>query len=188
MQVVNGYPFPDSIVFGSDNGGVGCIYRINKLDGGGYSLVEPAHEFLPNKFGGSVFYCAADLSRRDMNAPLLMCETRESARLTEENNELLNLYNKARVVATYNGIDFEEIWTDDTYGTHDAYINGSIVQRNYSYCTRGMNCWLLKNGDAVIKYSGRDYYYFGGDPMFSVVGQSNGSCKIRWIKNVGAYI
>ena len=186
-QVVNGYPFKDGLIFGSDNEGVGCIYRLNKLDDGSYSRIESAHEFLPNKWNGT-FYCAAEMSRRDFDSPLLMCETHENCRLTEEDNELLNQYHKARVVATYDGVNFTEIWSDDTYGTHDAYISGSIVQRKYSYCSRGMNCWLLKNGDAVIKYVGRDYYYFGGDPMFSVTGLSNGSCKVRWIKNAERYL
>ena len=186
-QVVNGYPFKDGLIFGSDNEGVGCIYRLNKLDDGSYSRIESAHEFLPNKWNGT-FYCAAEMSRRDFSSPLLMCETHENCRLTEKDNELLNQYHKARVVATYDGVNFTEIWSDDTYGTHDAYISGSIVQRKYSYCSRGMNCWLLKNGDAVIKYVGRDYYYFGGDPMFSVTGLSNGSCKVRWIKNAERYL
>lgn len=187
MQVVNGYPFPDSLVFGSDSSGVGCVYRLNKMDDGGYSYPEAAHEFLPNEWNG-VYYCAADLSRRNLSSPLFMCETHESARFTEANNELLNELHKARVVATYDGINFTEVWTDDTYGAHNAYIDGQIVSRNYSWCTRGMNCWLLNNGDAVIKYANRDYYYFGGEPMFSVSGISNGSCKVRWIKNAEKYL
>lgn len=186
-QVVNGYPFKDGLVFGSDNEGVGCVYRINKLDNGSYSAIESVHEYLPNKFNGT-FYCAAEMSRRDLSSPLLMCATHENCMLTEANNELLNEYHKARIVATYDGFNFTEIWSDDTYGSHDAYINGSTVSRNYSLCSRGMNCWLLKNGDAVIKYVGRDYYYFGGDPMFSVTGLSNGSCKVRWIKNAEKYL
>lgn len=187
IQVVNGYPFKESVIFGSDNEGVGCVYRMNKKDNGSLSDPESAHEFLPNKFNGT-FYCAAEMSRRDDKTPLLMCETHENAMLTEGNNELLNFYHKARVLATYDGINFTEVWSDDTYGTHNVYINDQIVERDFSLCTRGMNCYLLKNGDAVIKYSGRDYYYFGGDPMFSVSGLSNGCSKVKIIKNVEKYL
>lgn len=187
IQVVNGYPFNEGLVFGSDNEGVGCVYRINKLDNGSLSYPESAHEFLPNKFNGT-FYCAAEMSKRDDKSPLLICETHENCMLTEANNELLNYYHKARVLATYDGINFTEVWSDDTYGTYDVYINEQIVERDFSLCTRGMNCYLLKNGDAVIKYAGRDYYYFGGDPMFSVTGLSNGCSKVKIIKNVGKYL
>lgn len=186
-QVVNGYPFKDALIFGSDNEGVGCVYRINKLDGGKYSNIESAHEFLPNYFNGTT-YCAAEMSKRDETAPLLLCETHESAMFTEANNELLNEKHKARIVATYDGVNIMEVWQDDTYGAHDAYIDGQTVSRNYSYCTRGMGAWLLKNGDIVIKYSGRDYYYFGGNPLFSVTGISNGSCKVKVIKNAEKYL
>ena len=186
-QVVNGYPFKDGLLLGSDNEGVGCLYRLNKLDDGSYSRIESAHEFLPNRWNGT-YYCAAEMSRRDFESPLLMCVTHENCRLTEEDNELLNEYHKARIVATYDGLNITEIWSDDTFGEHDAFIDGSTVTRKYSYCSRGMNCWLLKNGDVVIKYVGRDYYYFGGDPMFSVTGLSNGSCKVRWIKNAEKYL
>ena len=186
-QVVNGYPFQDGLLFGSDNVDVGCIYRVNKLDDGSYSKIESVHELLPNEFN-LTSYCAADLSKRDTKSPLLMCFTREGARFTESDTEALNKNHKARVIATYDGVNFIEVWSDDTYGSHDVYIDGSVVQRNYSYCTRGMNCWLLKNGDVVIKYAGRDYYYFGGNPLFSVSGLSNGSCKVKWIKNAEQYL
>lgn len=186
-QVVNGYPFRDGLIFGSDNAGVGCVYRINKLSEGTHSAIEAAHEIKPNHFPG-VNYCAAEMSRRDPASPLLICFTHENAMLTEADNEILNAQHKARVVATHDGITFQDIWTDDTYGAHAVYINSSVVSRNYSWCTRGMNCWLLKNGDAVIKYAGRDSYYFGGNPMYSVMGYANGSCKVRVIHNAGSYL
>lgn len=186
-QIVNGYPFKDSLLFGSDNEGVGALYRFNKLDNGTLSDIEPAHEFLPNKYNGT-FYCTAELSRRNSKSPLFMCLTHENAMLTEENNENLNLYNKARVVATMDGVHIVEIWTDDTYGAHPVYVGGELTTRNYSMCTRGMNFWLLKNGNAILKFSGRDYQYFGGDPMYSVVGQTGDSCKVRLFKNLEDYL
>jgi hypothetical protein len=187
IQVVNGYALDNCLLFGSDNGWSGGIYRVNKLKNGDYSSAEMAHEVLPNKFLGTC-YCAGELSRKDSNSPLLMCITRESAMTTEEANEQLNRYNLGRVIATYDGFNFTEIWKDDTYGVHDAYLNGAMTTRNYAYCTRGMSCWILKNGDAVIKYSGRDYYYFGADPLYSLKGYSNGSDKVRWIKNAEKYL
>lgn len=186
-QVVNGYPFRDSILFGSDNSGIGAIYRFNKLDDGNLSHIESAHEFLPNKFNGT-FYCSAELSRRDLNTPLFMCETHENAMLTEEDNELLNEYHKARVVATMDGVHIVEIWTDDTFGVHPVYINNEETTRKYSMCTRGMGFWLLKNGNALLKFSGRDYQYFGGNPMFSVTGNTNDSCKVRIFKDLEKYL
>ena len=186
-QIVNGYPFRGSVVFGSDNEGIGAIYRFNKLDDGNLSYIEPAHEFLPNKYNGT-FYCTAELSRKNSNSPLFICETHENCMLTEENNELLNQYHKARVVATMDGVHIVEIWTDDTFGEREVYINKNATTRRYSMCTRGMNFWLLKNGNAVMKFSGRDYQYFGGNPMFSVVGNTGDSCKVRIFYNLEKYI
>lgn len=177
-QVVGGYAFKDALIFGSDNAGLGTIDRLNKLDGGEYSELEPAHEFLPNAFKGTC-YCQAEQYRRDMQTPLLFCMTHENAGLTESENEALNNKHRGRVVASYDGLNWTEIWRDDTYGSHTVNIAGTNVSRKFSYCTRGMNCYLLKNGDAIIKYSGRDFYYFGGDPLYSVVGYCNGSCKVR---------
>ena len=186
-QVVNGYPFRDSLLFGSDNSGVGAIYRFNKLDDGSLSELEAAHEFLPNKYNGT-FYCSAELSRKNSKYPLFMCETHENCMITEENNENLNKYHKARVIATMDGVHIVEIWTDDTYGERTVYINNVETTRSYSMCTRGMNFWLLNNGDAVLKFCGRDYQYFGGNPMFSVVGNTGDSCKVRIFKNLEKYL
>lgn len=187
-QVVNGFAFRDCIVFGSDNPNIGLVFRINKLDDGSYSDIEAAYEFHPNAFSGNTYYCGAEMYRRDMRTPLLFCETRENCMTTETENEQLNYKHRARVLATYDGINFKEVWKDSTYGLHDTTIDGTKVQRNYAYCTRGMNCYLLNNGDAVIKYSGRDWYLFGGKPIHSVVGYSNGSCKVRIIKNAERYL
>ena len=187
-QVVNGFAFRDCIVFGSDNPNIGVVFRINKLDDGSYSDIEAAYEFHPNAFSGDTYYCGAEMYRRDMRTPLLFCETRENCMTTETENEQLNYKHRARVLATYDGINFKEVWKDSTYGLHDTTIDGTKVQRNYAYCTRGMNCYLLNNGDAVIKYSGRDWYLFGGKPILSVVGYSNGSCKVRIIKNAERYL
>lgn len=187
-QVVNGFAFRDCIVFGSDNPNIGVVFRINKLDDGSYSDIEAAYEFHPNAFSGNTYYCGAEMYRRDMRTPLLFCETRENCMTTETENEQLNYKHRARVLATYDGINFKEVWKDSTYGLHDTTIDGTKVQRNYAYCTRGMNCYLLNNGDAVIKYSGRDWYLFGGKPILSVVGYSNGSCKVRIIKNAERYL
>lgn len=187
-QVVNGFAFRDCIVFGSDNPNIGVVFRINKLDDGSYSDIEPAYEFHPNAFSGNTYYCGAEMYRRDMRTPLLFCETRENCMTTETANEQLNDKHRARVIATYDGINFKEVWKDSTYGLHDTTIDGTKVQRNYAYCTRGMNCYLLNNGDAVIKFSGRDWYLFGGEPILSVVGYSNGSCKVRIIKNAEKYL
>lgn len=184
-QVVGGYAFKDALVFGSDNSGLGTIDRLNKLDGGEYSMLEPAHEFLPNAFKGTN-YCMAEQYRRDMQTPLLFCMTRENSGTTEADNEALNNKHRGRVVASYDGIKWTEVWTDDTYGSHAVYVGGANTTRNYSYCTRGMNCFLLKNGDAVIKYSGRDLYYFGGTSYVS--GYSNGSCKVRYIHGAEKYL
>lgn len=187
-QVVNGFAFRDCIVFGSDNPNIGVVFRINKLDDGSYSDIEAAYELHPNAFSGNTYYCGAEMYRRDMRTPLLFCETRENCMTTETENEQLNYKHRARVLATYDGINFKEVWKDSTYGLHDTTIDGTKVQRNYAYCTRGMNCYLLNNGDAVIKYSGRDWYLFGGKPILSVVGYSNGSCKVRIIKNAERYL
>ena len=187
-QVVNGFAFRDCIVFGSDNPNIGVVFRINKLDDGSYSDIEAAYEFHPNAFSGNTYYCGAEMYRRDMRTPLLFCATRENCMTTETENEQLNYKHRARVLATYDGINFKEVWKDSTYGLHDTTIDGTKVQRNYAYCTRGMNCYLLNNGDAVIKYSGRDWYLFGGKPILSVVGYSNGSCKVRIIKNAERYL
>ena len=186
-QVVNGWPFPNCLVLGSDNNGAGGLYRLNKLKDGKYSRIEVAHEFLPNKCAGTT-YCCAEIDQRDFNSPVLMCETREGAKLTEEENEVLNQYHLARIVATFDGVTFTEVWVDDTYGEHSVRIDGTETTRNFAYCTRGMNAYLLKNGDLIIKYSGRDYYYFGADPLYSVTGLSNVCCKVRRIKNAGRYL
>jgi hypothetical protein len=126
--------------------------------------------------------------RKSENSPLLICVTRENAGLTEAANEELNSKHKARVIATYDGFNFTEIWTDDTYGAHNAYVNGTLESHNFSLCTRGMQCYILKNGNAVIKYAGRDYAYFGGNPLYSVQGTYNGCCKVKIIKNVEKYL
>ena len=187
MQVVNGYAFENNLVFGSDNLGAGAIYRINKLNEQ-YSKIQVAHEFLPNKFAGT-FYCGAEMFRRDLHTPLFICETHENCMLTEEENEKLNEYHKARVVATYDGVNFVEIWLDDTFGTHQTYIaNEGLTTRKFSWCTRGMNFYLLKNGNAILKYSGRTHNYFGGSPIYSVQGNSKGSCKIRKFYNIEKYL
>jgi len=188
MQVVNGFAFEDNLVFGSDNQGAGAFYRLNKLVDGNYSDIQVGHEVLPNKFDGT-YYCAAEMFRRDKHTPLFLCITHENCMLTEADNELLNRYNKARVVATYDGFNMVEIWEDDTYGEHFTYIEGEgATTRNFSYCTRGMNFYLLNNGNAVIKYSGRTYNYFGGNPMYSVEGNSKGSCKVKILYNIEKYL
>lgn len=187
VQVSNGYAFPDCLVFSSDNPGVAGIYRINVLDGGSYSNIEMAHELLPNHFNGT-YYCGAEMSRRDNKSPLLMCFTRENCRTTEAENEILNIEHKARVIASYDGFNWTEVWTDDTYGNHAVYIDGTETSRNYSLCTRGMGAWLLNNGDVVIKYSGREYVYFGGSPIYSVMGRDNASCKVRIIHGAEKYL
>lgn len=187
VQVSNGYAFPDCLVFSSDNPGVAGIYRVNVLDGGNYSNIEMAHELLPNYFNGT-YYCGAQMSRRDNKSPLLMCFTRENCRTTEAENEILNREHKARVIASYDGFNWTEVWTDDTYGNHAVYINGTETSRNYSLCTRGMGAWLLNNGDVVIKYSGREYVYFGGSPIYSVMGRDNASCKVRIIHGAEKYL
>lgn len=187
VQVSNGYAFSDCLVFSSDNPGVAGIYRINVLDDGNYSNIEMAHELLPNHFNGT-YYCGAEMSRRDNKSPLLMCFTRENCRTTEAENEVLNREHKARVIASYDGFNWTEIWTDDTYGNHAVYIDGTETTRNYSLCTRGMGAWLLNNGDVVIKYSGREYVYFGGSPIYSVMGRDNASCKVRIIHGAEKYV
>ena len=186
VQVVNGYAFRDSLIFGSDNPNIGCIYRINKLDGKTYSDIEIAHEILPNYFTGYTYYCSGEMFRRDNNSPLFLCMTRENNMSTEANNELLNQKHLGRVLATYDGINFAEVWKDDTYGSHSVYMDGSVVSKNFAYCTRGMNCYLLKNGDVVIKYSGRENYFFGGADY--PTGYSNACCKVRIIKNAEKYV
>ncbi len=186
-QVVGGYPFKDGLVFGSDTDGVGAVFRINKLDNGEFSLIEPAYEILPNYYNG-VYYCGAGRTRRDKNSPLLLCMTRENAMLTEAENESLNQKHKARIVASYDGYNFVSVWTDDTYGAHDVYQDGEVVSRNFCYCTRGMIAYELNNGDVIIVYSGRDYYYFGGDPLYSETGYSNGCCKVKRIIGAGNHL
>ena len=186
VQVVNGYAFRDALIFCSDNPHIGCVYRINKIDGNKYSNIEIAHEILPNYFVGSTNYCGGEMFRRDNNSPLFLCMTRENNMPTEAENELLNSKHLGRVLATYDGIKFVEIWKDDTYGPHSVYMDGSIISKNFAYCTRGMNCYLLKNGDIVIKYSGREHYFFGGNNY--PIGYSNGCCKVKIIKNAEKYI
>lgn len=188
-QVVNGYAFKNSLILGSDMFGVGALLRLNKLDGGKYSEIEMAHEFLPNIKASLTSYCCAEMYRRDAKTPLFICQTRENSAETEELNEKLNSSHVGRVVATFDGVNFVEVWRDDTFGEHDVYIDGTAkpTTRKFSYCTRGMNCYLLKNGDIVIKYSGRDIYYLGGIPIDSTRGIANGASKVRIIKNAEKY-
>lgn len=185
-QVVNGFAFDKSLIFGSDNPNFGCLYRINKLDGNVYSEIEIAHEILPNYFTGNTYYCGGEIFRRDLRTPMFFCMTRENNMPTEAQNELLNEMHKGRVIASYDGINFAEVWLDNTYGAHSVYFGGAVTTKNFSYCTRGMNCYLLKNGDAVIKYSGRENYFFGGDNY--PTGYSNGCCKVLWLKNAEQFV
>lgn len=186
MQVVNGYPFKDRIIFGADNGGIGALYAINRLEDGGFSEIEIAHEILPFNFSGTT-YCSAAQSRRDVNSPALLCVTRENQASTEAQNELLMQQHLGRVIATWDGISFFEIWHDNTYGSHQANVGGTITTKNYAYCTRGMQAWLLQNGDLVIKYAGRNYFYYGGSDYSSIAtGDFSARCYI--IRNAERYL
>lgn len=184
MQVVNGYPFKDRIVFGSDNSGIGALYAINRLEDGGFSDIEIAHEVLPFNFAGTT-YCAGAQSRRDLNSPALLCVTRENHANTEEQNELLMQQHLGRVIATWDGINFFEIWHDNSYGEHTVKVNGDLTTRNIAYCTRDMQAWLLKNGDLVIKYAGRDYAYLGDTGYVAGYGDFCARCYI--IRNAERY-
>lgn len=186
MQVVNGYPFKDRIIFGSDNSSIGALYAINRLEDGGFSEIEIAHEILPFYISGTT-YCAAAQSRRDANSPALLCVTRENQASSETENELLMQQHLGRVIATWDGISFFEIWHDNTYGSHPANVGGTITTKNYAYCTRGMQAWLLNNGDLVIKYSGREHFYYGGSDYTSVAtGDFCARCYI--IRNAERYL
>ena len=185
MQVVNGYPFKDRIVFGSDNSGVGALYAINRLEDGGFSDIEVAHEVLPFNFAGTT-YCAAAQSRRDANSPALLCVTRENQASTEAQNELLMQQHLGRVIATWDGINFFEIWHDNSFGTHPAKVGSTITTKNYAYCTRDMQAWLTKGGDLVVKYAGRNYFYYGGADYSSVAyGDFCSRCYV--IRNAERY-
>ena len=186
MQVVNGYPFKDRIVFGSDNSGIGALYAINRLADGGFSEIEIAHEILPFNFNGTS-YCAAAQSRRDVNSPALLCVTRENQASTEAQNEVFMRQHLGRVIATWDGIKFFEIWHDNSYGQHPAKVGGVMTTKNYAYCTRDMQAWLTKSGDLVVKYAGRDYFYYGGADYSSLAyGDFCSRCYI--IRNAERYL
>lgn len=184
-QVANGIPFKDNIILGSDCVGIGALYRLNKLEDGTHSAMEIAHEITPYNYVGTK-YCAGAVTRRDQNSPCLICVTRENSETTEEANDGLMKTHLGRVIASWDGVNFFEIWHDDTYGAHEVCINGEITTKNYAYCTREMTAWLCNNGDLVIKYSGRDYSYFAGKGY--VAGYSNIAAKVRIFKNVANHI
>ena len=160
MQVVNGMPFKNCIIFGSDLMNFGGFLRLNRTKDGGFSELEYAHATYPFKLAGTK-YCAGGAYRRDMTTPFLMCITRENMEDTEPANEELMQSHLGRIVASYDGYKFYEIWKDDTYGNHNLIVNGEQTTRNFCYCTRDMTAWLCNNGNLVLKYSGREHVYIG---------------------------
>ena len=104
--MANGYAFRDGLIFGADMYPIGGVFRVNKLDDGTYSAIEPAYENLPNIKTYATSYCAAEMFRRDGNTPLLLCQTRENSMLTEEENENLNEKHYGRVIATWDGVRY----------------------------------------------------------------------------------
>lgn len=188
MQVVNGWSFPQGLVLGSDSVNIGGFFRVNRIEDNLFSEIEIAHEAKPNAFSGTK-YCAAEMSRKDKKSPVLMCITRENNEVNEEDNEALNRTHLAKVVATYDGVKFFEIWKDDTYGQHEVYNKGtsSMELKKFAYCTRGMNAWQLNTSDdIVIKYSGRDYYFSGSSGYNYCYGDF--PSKVKIIKNGGKFL
>lgn len=181
MQVVNGMPFKSCIIFGSDLMNFGGFLRINRLRDGGFSELEYAHATYPFKFAGTK-YCAGGAYRRDMSTPFLMCITRENMESTESANEGLMQSHLGRIVASYDGYKFYELWKDDTFGSHSVIVNGEQTTRKFCYCTRDMTAWLCNNGNLVLKYSGREHVYLGSTDY--IAGYGDFCSRVRIFKKV----
>ena len=181
-QVVNGMPFENCILFGSDNEGFGGLYRLNKVEDKKYSDLEIGFECKPYVLF-TTSYCAASMQKKDANIPALMCFTRENHGLTTEQNEDLNQSHYGRVVASIDGYQFAEVWKDNTYGVHEIYneSTGALENRNFAYCTREMNAYVCKNGDVYIKNAGRDFVYLGYEGY--VKGYGDFSARVYKIPN-----
>ena len=184
-QCVIGFPFENCILFGADMNGFGGLLRINRLSDGSFSPVEIAHDVLPFVVPGTT-YCTGGSFRRDRNSPYLICITRENQANSEEENETLMQQHLGRVIATYDGYSFAEIWKDNTYGNHDVIVNGIATKKNFCYCTRDMTAYHLNNGDILIKYAGREHVYLGGRDYLS--GIADFSNKALLIKNADKYL
>lgn len=184
MQLVNGYPFRDCIVYGSDFNNMGAFMRVNRLIEGMPQQIEVAHEILPQIYGGTL-YCAGGTTQRDQDSPVLMCMTRENAMPNETQQTEHLRQHLGRVVATYDGFNFFEIWRDDTFGYYDMYnpSTAQVESRQIAKCTRDMNAWLCNNGDLVIKYSGRDFIYMKSD--YSEILYGDFCSQVVRYKNVG---
>lgn len=177
MQVVNGMPFKNCIIFGSDLMNFGGFLRLNRLKDGGFSELEYAYAAYPFKYAGTK-YCAGGAYRRDMSTPFLMCITRENMESTESANEGLMQSHLGRIVASYDGYKFYEIWKDDTYGSHSVIVKGEQAARNFCYCTRDMTAWLCNNGNLVLKYAGREHVYLGSTDYTAGYGDFCSRVKI----------
>lgn len=186
-QLISGQTFKDCLIFGSDCEGFGGYYRLNKTEGGQYSELEIAHECSPYVLY-TTSYCAASSHKAENGFPAFLCMTRENNAQTEEANEELCREHYGRVLATFDGYHFVEIYKDTTYGNHTVYneTTHAIEQHNFSYCTRDMNIYVCKNGDVVIKYTGRDFIYLGGDEY--IQGTGDFSSRVYIIKGAAKYL
>ena len=186
-QLISAQTFKDCLIFGSDCEGFGGYYRLNKIEDGNYSELEIAHECSPYVFY-STSYCAASSHKAENGFPAFLCMTRENHAQTEEANEELCREHYGRVLATFDGYHFVEIYKDTTFGTHTIYNESTqaIEQHDFSYCTRDMNIYICKNGDVVIKYTGRDFVYLGAEGY--VQGDGDFSARVYIIKGAAKYL
>lgn len=186
-QLISGQTFKDCLIFGSDCEGFGGYYRLNKTENGQYSELEIAHECSPYVLY-TTSYCAASSHKAENEFPAFLCMTRENYAATEEDNEELCREHYGRVLATFDGYHFVEIYKDTTYGNHTVYneTTHAIEQHNFSYCTRDMNIYVCKNGDIVIKYAGRDFVYLGGSEY--IQGTGDFSSRVYIIKGAAKYL
>lgn len=183
MQVVNGYPFRDCLIYGSDFTNMGAFMRVNREKEGVAQQMEVAHEILPQIYQGTL-YCAGGFTRRDQNSPVLMCMTRENAMPTPEQQKEHMRQHLGRVVATYDGFNFFEIWLDDTFGSYEVFNMKTWKTESWEFakCTRDMTAWLCNNGDIVIKPSGRPHFY--GDASYEVVLHGDFPSEVYIYRNV----
>lgn len=164
LQFVNGYALKDCVILCSDGANNG-IFRINRKTKEDVPTIDFAHHLGIET--GYTQFCGGNMFKKDENSPLFICVIREySCDLNPDdaNNPSgkPNTYKdvKSRVYSTYDGLHFEEVWIDNTYGEYTVhYSNGTSEQRNLAKCGRDMSIFQLPDGKILLKYLGRDFQY-----------------------------
>ena len=163
LQFSNCFALKDCVVLFSDsiNNGVFRIQRKKKED---RPFVECA-----KSLGISTYtkYCGGNMFQLDDSEPLFICGIREYSNDLDENDinnpsHMPNTYKdvKSIVYATYDGYHFDEVWSDNTYGSYSVYYpDGAKENRYLSKCGRDMSVYQLPNKKLLLKYTGRDFTY-----------------------------